>query len=96
MYFRVALNGEDFWLQMEGRPQRVGFFTTRFVEASHAQEAELAAVDLLRRDEKLKPLNDRSDPPGIFADEIEEVDQADVPRVVPGFAFFLDDEEGHG
>ena len=92
-YYRVVLNGENFWLQVDGRGQRMGFFTTRFVEAATRQDAELAAVDLLRSEGRLKPLNDSDDLPRVFAGEIEEVDADAVPATVPGFAFFPDDEE---
>lgn len=30
--------------------------------------------------------------PGVFVTEIEEVDEADVPYIVHGFAFFPDEE----
>ena len=93
-YFRVLLNGENFWLNMEGRPRRMGFLTTRFVEAKTPDDAELAAVDLLRSEGKLKPLNDPSDSPRVFATEIEQVEQSDIPPVVGGFTFFPDEGGG--
>jgi hypothetical protein len=93
-YFRVLLNGENFWLHMEGRPRCMGFFTTRFVEARTPDEAELAAVDLLRSEGKLKPLNDPSDSPRVFASEIEAIEEADVPPVARGFTFFPDEGGG--
>jgi len=80
---------------MEGRPKRMGFFTTRFVEAKNPDEAELAAVDLLRSEGKLKPLNDPSDSPRVFASEIEEIEESDIPPV-GGFAFFPDEGGGQG
>jgi hypothetical protein len=73
---------------MDGRRQCMGFYTTRFVEASNREDAELKAVDLLRSEGRLKPLNDRDDPPTVSAGEIEEVRPSDVPAIVPGFAFF--------
>ena len=93
-YYRLLLNGENFWLNMEGRPRRMGFLTTRFVEAKTPDEAELAAVDLLRSEGRLKPLNDPSDSPRVFATEIEEVEKVDIPPVVRGFTFFPDEGGG--
>lgn len=92
-HYRVLLNGRNFWLRVEDKQERMGFYTTRFVEAGSPEAAELAAVDLLRVEGELKPLNDRRDPPRILVDEIEEVDPANVPQVVQGFTFFLDENE---
>jgi hypothetical protein len=89
--FRVVLRGENFWMSFDGAAQRLGFYTTRFVEAADQAEAEHRAVDMLRRDAKLhgKVLNDKSDPPLIFAEEIEELDSFDgVESMTPGLAFY--------
>lgn len=88
-YYRVLLCGHNFWLMFEDGPQRMGFYTTRFVGAKNRQEAERTAVDLFWAEEELHPLNDPSDPPQVFVDETEEVERADV-RVVRGFTFFPD------
>ena len=92
-HYRVALRGQNFRLDIEGQPSRVGFFTYRFVEAASAEDAELGAVQLLRDEGRLKPRNDKADPPHVFIDTIEPVEAADVPKVVPGFAFFPDEPD---
>jgi hypothetical protein len=92
-YYRVLLQGENFWLQIEESQQRMGFFTTRFVKAETAEEAGKVAIDLIRSEGKLKPLNHPDDPPRVVVNETEEVDQASVPSVVRGFAFFPDEPE---
>jgi hypothetical protein len=77
--WRVLLNGMDFWLHFDGKPSRMGFFTTRIVEAPDAVSAELAAVEMLRREVALRaPVNSAEDPPMIRAEEILEV--IDVAR----------------
>ncbi len=91
-HYRVLMNGRNFWLRNEDKQERMGFYTTRFLEAKNAEAAELAAIELLRVDDQLKPLNDRRDPPRVFVDEIEEIDPAKVPLVVRGFTFFPDNE----
>jgi len=93
--YRVLLNGSNFWLQIDGTPKRMGFYTTRFVEAVDPERAGDAAIELLRAEGKLKPLNDRTDPPRVFAEEIDEVGTGDTPAVVPGFAFFTDEQGSH-
>jgi hypothetical protein len=88
-HFRVKLNGENFWLDFEGKPSRMGFYTTRFVVADTPNDAELAAVHILRADPKLQyVLNDKTDPPMIYAGEIVEIEPEAVPEVQPGFAFY--------
>jgi hypothetical protein len=92
-WYRVFLNGQNLWLQLDSSPKRLGFYTTRFVEANDAEHAELVAVKLLREEGKLSALNDRGDPPRVFVERVEEVELADVPAVVPGFTFYPDDRD---
>jgi hypothetical protein len=70
----------------------MGFFTNRFVETSSADYVGRAAVDSLRAEGRLNPLNDPGDPPQVFFEEIEEVSPVDVPAVVQGLTFFPDEE----
>ena len=88
-HYKVFLRGENFLLALEGKPARLGFFTTRFVRAETSQAAELAAVDLLRKDEALSGVqNRRDDPPMIFAEEIARVYASSARRQIGGFSFF--------
>ena len=92
--FRVLLRGENFWMMFNETTTRVGFFTTRFLEAEDERDAELRAVDTLRRDAKPRGnvLNDPADPPLIFAEEIDELDSFDgVESMTPGLAFYKDE-----
>jgi hypothetical protein len=95
-YFGVRIIGRNFWLLWEGkggRPnaRRTGFYTTVHIRARNANEAELRAVDVLRRDKKLQASvrNPRSDPPRMFVEDIVELSSFEgrlVPRT--GFAFY--------
>jgi hypothetical protein len=93
-WFRTFIRGEHFLLESDGQVQAVGFYATRFVEASGPGIAESAAVELIRADQKLRSSvrNDRSDPPKIFVDEIEEIELQDVPASHPGYTFFPEGE----
>lgn len=73
--FRVLVRGENFLLASEGAVKRFGFYTTRFVEALDKDEAERRAVESLRQEDRLRGgvLNDPSDPPMLFAEEIDEI-----------------------
>ena len=89
-YYRVFLKGQNFLLNVDGKPTRMGFYTTRFVQASNRDGAEILAVDLLRSDKWLvdSVLNERSDPPRILAEEIDVVAASEVPDVQSGFSYF--------
>jgi hypothetical protein len=94
--FRVFIRGEHFLLNLDGERRKVGFYTTRFVEAPDEREAELAAIEILRNDPQLVKgvLNERSDPPMMYAEEITELaDLEGCPVPGTGFAFFTEDEE---
>ncbi len=89
--YRVLINGENFFLNFEGRPQKLGFYVTRFVDAQDAEGAEKAAVDLIREDAWLKGnvLNNRDDPPMLYADEVKELEAYDPEENVDtGFSWY--------
>jgi hypothetical protein len=89
-HYRVFLRGANLLMEVDGTSKRMGFFTTRFVQANNRDGAELLAVDLIRNDGWLKGAisNPRTDPPMIFAEEIEAVGPDSVPDVNSGFSFF--------
>jgi hypothetical protein len=77
-------------MEVDGKSTRVGFFTTRFVQANNRDGAELLAIDLIRNDAWLKGAvsNPRSAPPTILAEEIQVVEGDGDPGVGSGFSFF--------
>lgn len=92
-WFRLFACGEDFPVIIDGHVEIVGFYTTRYVEAANAAEAETIASELLFEDEDLQP------PPGDWDDlqpriVFEEVEQVAEPlEINDGFSFFPMDEE---
>ena len=93
--YRVLLNGQNSLLDFEGVPRKLGFYTTRFVDAVNAEDAESAAVDSICEDAALKGnvLNDRNDPPMIYADEVEELDRSDTDGSMgTGFSWYVETE----
>ena len=54
MKFKVMLRGENFNVALDGPVAKLGFYTTRFVEADTPDAAEQAAVDLVRQDRVCK------------------------------------------
>lgn len=90
------VEGINFLIQGENDIEKLGFFTTRFVEARDEQGAEKLAIDILRRE--LKPLvqNEESNSPMMFVETIEEIDSfpdLDPPGI--GFVWYQDEEKGH-
>ena len=94
-HYGVSLKGENFWLDMEEKPSRMGFFTARYVVAENESEAEIKAVQMLRGDPKLKNvLNDKSDPPVIYCEGIQSVEFFNPSTVVQkGYAFYPEESD---
>jgi len=94
-HYRVKLAGENFRLTLEGKAMKVGFLTTRVVEAQDKAQAELSAVQLIRDDQKLAgALNERADPPMIYCEGIEEIEPFDPASVVQlGFTFYPEEAQ---
>jgi hypothetical protein len=92
-WFRLFACGEDFPVILDGNVEIVGFYTTRYVEAETAGEAEAIASKLLFDDEDLQP------PPGYEQYQprlvFEEVEQVAEPiDIDDNFSFFpMDDED---
>ena len=93
-YF-VLVYGRNFRLPFRVRRttavRLTGFYTTRCVVAADAVEAEYKAMELIRRDAKLRRSvrNSRTDPPIMHAAEIREVDTfAPLKPPGSGYVFF--------
>lgn len=82
-YYQVVLNGENFLIRVDGEKTLMGFYTTKFVEAESAKEAELKAVDVLKQDEDLLNLTlnrsgDIYKAPTIYLDTIYEITKSSM------------------
>jgi hypothetical protein len=94
--FRVLINGKNFILDLGEGPKESGFFTTRYVEAKDAHEAENKVVELIKNDEHLKQnvFNEKNNPPILYAEEIVELESFDGISVPGGgYTFYI---EGQG
>jgi len=85
--YLVFVLGENFLLDFEQGPRRVGFYTTRYVEARDEEQAEQEAVRLIREDEHLRALmlNGPDDSPMLYAERIEQADSLEDAR---GYTYF--------
>jgi hypothetical protein len=89
-WFRCFARGESFPI-FEGKRGMWGFYTTRYVEATDAEDAELKALELLRNEPALQV---EAGTPGVenakvFFEEIEQVDRPGAPNA--GFRFFAEE-----
>lgn len=94
--YKVFVRGENFLISLDGVNQKMGFYTTRFVEAEDNEAAEYAVMDMMRSDPKLVKgvLNEKSDPPMMYAEEIEELESFEgFPVPGTGFAFYAEGGE---
>jgi hypothetical protein len=94
--YRVSVNGENFLLEFDGRPQKVGFYVWRTIEADNPEEAENSVIEIVRNDSRLKGLvlNERDDSPILYAEEIEEVSTPDPDEELnTGFSWYTEGEE---
>lgn len=97
--YRVLLRGENFLLNIEESVRLFGFYTTRFVESLNEDDAEQAAVDLIRNDRSLRDrvLNAQADPPMLYAEEIDEIyESAHDGKVGGGYTFYEQEPKADG
>ena len=88
------MEGANFLITFDEEPAKLGFFTTRYVEATDAREAETKAMDMLRVELADFVQNDVADSPVMFLEDIAEIDSLlDCPTDT-GFSWFPDDK-GH-
>lgn len=93
--YEVEINGRNFLLEVDGVPARLGFYVLRYVDAPSPQEAAQAAVQGIWKHESLTTvLNDRSDPPRIYAEDIIELSEVPQPDEIElGLSFYSEDDE---
>jgi len=95
--FKVKLHGKNFLLNLDGEPQKFGFYATKFVKAESPQEAEKIAVILMHQNPNFRKtlLNGSADPPKISLEEIKEVSflKFFAKKSTTDFTFYPEDEE---
>jgi hypothetical protein len=75
----VQIDAENFLIDVDGEVAKRGFITFTCVESDDPDSAELAAVQMIREDQDLRPLvkNAASDPPRMSMVSIHEVESFD-------------------
>ena len=99
--YLVLVYGRNFRMSIQGRRRiaikLTGFYTTRCVVANDSIDAEYKAMELIRRDSKLKRSvhNPRTDPPIMNVVQIREVDTF-APFKPPGSGYVFFHGRGAG
>jgi len=87
--FRVLLHGKEFPGVIVGKPNTIGFYTTRFVEADNEKEAEMAALAVLRESPELEvPEEHRTSSAKVFVEEMVSVPPNTERVPSAGFTFY--------
>lgn len=94
--YKVLVEGNNYEVCLDGNTSKYGFFTTRFIETKNSGEAEIVAMDLIRDELKEIAMNDIVDPPTIYVEETQEIDDFG-DNIVPGsgFTWFESEETMH-
>ncbi|MDX2028595.1 MAG: hypothetical protein SFW62_08160 [Alphaproteobacteria bacterium] len=90
-WYKCFVHGKDFPGILLDQPKPFGFYTTRFVKADTAEEAETLVLESLKKEKVLKlPAGYKSKSKAqVFFEEIEEVPASDVPATKgSGFTWY--------
>ena len=94
--YKVTVEGVNFLIKVDTEITKLGFFTTRFVEAQDEHAAENQTMDMLRVELKTLVENDKADSPMMFVEEIEELQSFGEFKVPgTGFTWYQDEGKGH-
>ncbi len=82
---------------MDGKAELMGFFTTRFVEASDCREAERHAIELVQANLKEIMLNQPGDPPTFHVEEVIELAwfPCDIEPPGAGYTWYPEEQVQH-
>lgn len=83
--YRVLIEGGNILINVERRVRKLGFFTTRYVEANDALSAQEIAIDLIKNELNNRILNEGA-PPLFIAKKVEELTSFGN-QMVPGKGF---------
>ena len=94
-WYRVMLNGEHFFLDCEGEPKRMGFYSAKFVKASREVEAVELAKAQIHEDRRLgAQLEEEDGLAKLNVEEVHEVDDTSVPEAPRGMTFYAEETDG--
>lgn len=88
--YRVTIDAKNFLVEFDGRLDKYGFITYRLVNAETPQDAELMAVEMLRKDSELRALvkNRPDDRPVMDITEVAMLHDLDDEVEQPGRVWY--------
>ena len=92
--WKVYLNGQNFLINFDGTPTRLGFYATRYVTADDSQSAEDSAIQCIRDELMNIVVNDKADSPVIYAEEVDQIGPEDARPAGRGFTYYSEQESG--
>jgi hypothetical protein len=90
-FYRCLANGQNFPGTLLDAEGKVGFYTTRWVQALNPRAAELKAMAMLRREPLLSRPDARSPDARVFFDEVVRIDKLPLRRGM-GLTLYAYDE----
>jgi hypothetical protein len=93
--YRVFLNGQNLFIELGGNVQKVGFYTSRFVNANSKEQAESLAIDLIIEDARLLTMmrNAFKDPAVFLAEGVSEIEEDSNGASGTDFVFYPENFE---
>lgn len=96
--YRVRIEGRNFLLRFSSGKQRSlkhGFFVTRDVEADSSEDAELKAVEMIKKEEAITSItiNPRDDSPMLYLDSIHLLHEDEESINNSGYTYYTEDNE---
>lgn len=92
-FYRVMLHGENFLVIFDGKLKRVGFYTTRDVEADSFADAARKAVELVKNEYRLKDsYAEKNESPTVSVKEMRLVMPNEKHLENRGYTFYKEDE----
>jgi len=90
IWLKCLIRGDNFPGVLVGQDHLVGFYTTQFVQADSAENAELQALQLLKAHESLQFSEEvrSASTATIHFEEIVEVGESEVNDQQPGLSIF--------
>jgi hypothetical protein len=92
--FEVMVKGQNFLILVDGKLEKRGFYTKRFVEAKDREEAEYKVMDIMRSTKGLQEItkNEKNEPPLMYAEEITEIKSFNgIETLEPGLVWYRED-----
>lgn len=88
--YGVMIHGQNFLVELDGRTEKRGFYTWRYVEAGDPDSAVQMATQSLREEKPLRDMvrNGEEDRPFMDVDDLREFDISEELPAPTGFLWY--------